>query len=168
MFTLFANGCRWLGRSHDDVLSQGVRGFAGGDFFARIRRRPASPLLSLLLRRLKQEHEPRMARRRELARELDQILGDIDRPGRAAVDHSFWVYPIHHAQPDALVRHLWQRGFDATRGASSMGLVVSSSAEVPPSRAAGESLARLLYLPFDPSMTLADVTRLSAALRELL
>ncbi|MEK6258974.1 MAG: DegT/DnrJ/EryC1/StrS family aminotransferase [Planctomycetota bacterium] len=165
-FTIFANGCRWLGVSHDDVLSRGVRGFAGGDFFQRIRRRPSSPLLSLLLRRLRQHHGERLARRRVLAQEFDTVLNGIDRPGRAARDHSFWVYPIHHDRPDELMQHLWQAGFDATRGASSMGLVEPSSSDAPQPRAASESLRRLLYLPFDPSMTAADVRRLGRAMSE--
>lgn len=165
IFTAFVNVCRWLGVSHDDMLSRGVRGFAGGDIFARIRRRPSSPLLSLLLRRLRQHHDERIARRKSLARELDAILSGIDRPGRAAHDHSFWVYPIHHDRPDKLMRYLWRAGFDATRGASSMGLVESSSldAQQQQPHAASESLSRLLYLPFDPSMTTDDVVRLARA-----
>lgn len=165
-FTAFANGCRWCGWSHDGVLSRGVRGFAGGDFFARIRCRPSSPLLSLLLRRLRQDHKQRLARRSELARQLDVALCGIDRPGRAAAEHSFWVYPIHHARPDELMRHLWRAGFDATRGASSMSLVESSSRDSEPCRAAAESLARLLYLPFDSSMTAAEIARLARAVSE--
>jgi perosamine synthetase len=164
MFTLFAGICRWLGRSHDDLLTRGVRGFAEGDLLARIRRQPSGPLLSLLSLRLKQNHGSRIERRRRLARELDALLPDVDRPGRAAVDHSFWVYPIHYAHPDELVQHLWRRGFDATRGASSMGIVESSNRSQQSPQMASESIQRVLYLPFDPAMTRADLERLVAAL----
>lgn len=166
VFTAFTNGCRWLDVSHNDLLSRGVRGFAGDDFFKRIRHRPSSSLLSLLLRRLRQHHDGRIARRRALAQEFDTVLNGIDRPGRAARDHSFWVYPIHHDRPDELMSHLWQAGFDATRGASSMSLVEPSFPDAPPPRAASEPLKRLLYLPFDPSMKAADVCRLARAMNE--
>lgn len=165
IFTAFANGCRWLGTTHDSVLSRGVRGFAGANFFDRIRHRPASPLLALMLRRLRQNHTARIALRQRIAQQLDQSLHGIERPGKQAPHHSFWVYPIYHQQPDELVRHLWSAGFDATRAASSMSLVESSDSAAEPCRSARESLSRLLYLPFDPAMTHDDIQRLADSIK---
>lgn len=164
-FSLLANCCRWLGTSHDAVLSRSVRGFADGDFFRRIRRQPSLPLLALMIRRLKQSHANRVARRIGLAERILVELPGITRPGENAGYHSYWVLPVHHDRPDELIRSLWQSGFDATRGASSMTVIEPDDPGLPVPHQARDSLRRLLYLPFDESMSDADVQRLAAAIR---
>jgi perosamine synthetase len=164
VFTLFAAACRLLGRSHDEIISGSVRGFAGDGFFAKIRHRPSSPLLALLARRLRTFDRSRVTARAALAAEAIRLLPPLERPGDAAARHSHWVFPVCHGDPDRLMRFLWTQGFDATRGASSL-CVVQPPAERPETDPAGsrQMFERLLYLPLHDGMSRRDVERLARA-----
>lgn len=95
-------------------------------------------------------------------------LPDPERPGDEAVFHSYWVFPVLHDDPERMIHHLWARGIDATRGASS--LFVVPSPEGRPETGPAEALAlfaRLLYVPVDSGLGLRGVERLARAVLEL-
>jgi dTDP-4-amino-4,6-dideoxygalactose transaminase len=158
---LFVVVCRLRGLDHDGVLSGAVRGFAGGDLLLRLRRRPCAPLLRLLDRRLARASRATIDRRVSFARRLRAGLPVCCWPGSRACEHTHWVLPIESAAPEALVRLLWARGFDATRRASSLVVVPS-----PDDRAARRAvsaecmLERLIYLPVYPAMSATALARL--------
>ncbi len=109
-YTLFVNALKLLGMDHDRVLASAMRGFAGGDFFAGIRRRPSTPLLKLMRRRIRQGSQPSVARRGASARQLAALLPGVQRPGEVVSWHSHWVFPVLHPRADALIAHLQARG----------------------------------------------------------
>jgi perosamine synthetase len=164
VFTLFAAACRLLGKSHDEIISGSVRGFAGDGFFTKIRHRPSLPLLALLECRLRTFDRARITARTAQAAEAILLLPPLERPGDAAERHSYWVLPVCCDDPDRLIRFLWTRGFDATRGASSL-CVVQAPAERPETDPAGSRrmFERLLYLPLHEGMNGRDVERLARA-----
>lgn len=178
-YTLFAGFMSLLGLDRERVLAGAVRGFAGGDFFAKIRRRPCVPLLALLNRRIGHGAQASVARRSTRARQLAVLLADIlppgARPGELAAWHSHWVFPLVHPRTDALIEHLQSRGFDATRGASSMavvqprcaddGEVRGGSADARASRAE-HLFAQLCYVPAHEGMDAGDIENLAAAIRD--
>ena len=168
-YTLFVNAMRLFGFDHERVLATSVRGFGSGELFTKIRRRPALPLLALLRRRIAQGLQPsvalRSARARQLAAQLDGLLPALERPGAMASWHSHWVFPIVHPRADALIAHLQARGFDATRGASSMIVVSATQGDVRAS-ATENAFAQLCYLPAHEGMSARDIERLAAAVRE--
>jgi hypothetical protein len=75
--------------------------------------------------------------------------------------------PVLSARPDDLMRHLWRRGFDATRGASSLSVVAP-----PPDRPdlmpeeVTRMMERVVYLPIHGGASDADVQRLARATGE--
>lgn len=167
VFSLFYQGCRIVGASHDEIISASVRGFAGPGFFERIRQRPSYPLLALLARRLKDDGagiEDRVA----LARRAIGLMPAVERPGDQAPWHTHWVFPIQEDEPEMLIPSLWSRGFDATRGASSLCVVEPPEGrpETEPSKAR-RAFSRLLYLPVHPGLRRRDVERLARAVQEI-
>jgi perosamine synthetase len=167
-FTILCAGCRLLGKSHDDLISHSVRGFTGPDLLANIRHQPSYPLLALLRRRLTRFDGTRMTRRVAAAQAILRSAPDLARPGREAAAHTYWTFPIHSASPDDLVRHLWLRGFDATRGQWSLYCVPAPERYPhPEATEALETMRRLVYVPAYPEVPGHDLERLGRVLREL-
>jgi len=162
LFGILAAGCRLFGTSHDNLISQALRGFAGSDFFVRIRQQPSYPLLALLERRLKQFDSASIEQRIAVAHTIIELMPNIRLLGEKANNHSYWVFPIQVEQPDNLMRHLWQKGFDATRGASSL-YVVKPPAHRHQWRPieAQETMEKVLYLPVYPGVSVRDLKRLA-------
>lgn len=165
LFAAFVALCRACGTDHERVLGASVRGFAGGDFFRKIRCRPSFPLLALLERRISRFDGRGVARRVELAKFARRLMPRLETPGACAADHSYWVFPVRHRAPDLLMQHLWRKGFDATRGATSL-----CAFDPPPDRDepadARRALEEVLYLPVYAGMSERDVERLAAAVAE--
>ena len=160
VFTLFAWGCKAVGASHDAVISGSVRGFAGPGFFDKIRQRPSAPLLRLLERRFRNFDRSGIAERTRRARQTIDLFPDLERPGDEAAFHTYWVFPVLDDDPERLIHHLWARGIDATRGASS--LCVVAPPEDRPETDPAEALAmfaRLLYVPVDAGLARRDAER---------
>lgn len=162
VFTLFVWGCKAVGASHDAVISGSVRGFAGPGFFEKIRQQPSAPLLRLLERRFENFDRSTIAERTALARRAIELMPALERPGDGAAVHSYWVFPVLHDDPERLIHHLWARGIDATRGASSLCVVAppGDRPEVNPIEAI-EMFARLLYVPTYAGLESRDVERLA-------
>lgn len=167
-YTLLCAACRLWGRSHDEAISGSVRGFAGPDFFANVRRRPSLPLLKLLRRRLARFDGSRIARRSAAADVVLSLAPGLPRPGRETTYHSYWAFPIQTRAPDDVVRRLWERGFDATRGAWSL-YCLPAPAAGPHLEAtvARDAMRGIVYLPVYPEVSARDLERLAATLREL-
>lgn len=163
---LFSAACQLAGTTHDAVLSRSVRSFAAADFFERIRRQPSAPLLSLLARRLSQSQVACRERRVALARAILDGMPDRTSPGAAAAEHTWWLIPILDQDPDPLIQRLWQHGFDATRGASSMGVIEADEPGAATLPTAREIVRQLVYLPCDPRLTPTEIMRLQQILRQ--
>jgi perosamine synthetase len=163
-YTLFVKVLGLLGMDRERVLAASVRSFAGGRFFTKIRRQPSQPLLTLLHRRIAQGVQPSVARRSIRARQLASLLPALERPGALASWHSHWVFPIAHTRADALIAYLRARGFDATRGASSMAVVGAMQGEVSAPKAE-KVFEQLCYLPAHEGMSAHNVERLAEAMR---
>jgi hypothetical protein len=59
-----------------------------------------------------------------------------------------WIFPVIAAEPDKLVAYLNRRGFDATRGTTSMRAVTGPEPEdTAGARYASHLLGRAVYLP---------------------
>jgi dTDP-4-amino-4,6-dideoxygalactose transaminase len=100
-----------------------------------------------------------------LAAQLADGLLAVERPGAAASWHSHWVFPILHPRADALIAHLQSRGFDATRGTSSMSVVTGTQADMRAAKAE-QVFAHQCYLPAHEGMSARDIERLATALQE--
>jgi dTDP-4-amino-4,6-dideoxygalactose transaminase len=153
-YGLLVRACRAMGIDHDRLVNGSVRGFPGGDFFERIRRQPAAPLVRMVGRRLRTYDHGRLARRTALGEKLASLLGDdVVRPGYDMQPHSHWVFPVLVENPEEVIAALRKAGFDATQG-QSMAIVrpPEDRPELFPCVAA-EILAKTVYLPIYPEMT---------------
>ncbi len=161
VFGALASLCRLLGTTHEKLVSVAARGFAGSDFFARIRQQPSASLLRLLRRRLAQGEQSSALRRIERSQQLQRLLG-AQSVGRHGREHKHWIFPVIHDERDALIRHLAKRGFDAAVSASSLG-VIGSPPGAMPTPDATQTFSRLLYLPAHEGMSESDIRQLAAS-----
>ena len=166
LYTLFTSVCRLLKIDHDRLIGERVRGFPGEDLLRQIRHRPAAALLALLARRIRRFDPATIARRTAAAQLAIDQMPAVERPGSQAPEHTHWVFPVLHENPEDLQRLLWTRGFDATRGATSL-CVVDPPADRPETEPveARQAFQRLLYLPVYAGLPQRSIRRLAAAVR---
>lgn len=166
IYSLFIGLCRGLGIDHDRLIGERVRGFPGDDLLRQIRHRPSAALLALLARRIRTFDPATIVRRTAAARIAIDQMPAIRRPGSQAPDHTHWVFPILHEQPEELQQSLWKKGFDATRGATSL-CVVDPPEDRPDLEPveARQAFQRLLYLPVYAGLSRRCIERLATAVR---
>lgn len=157
-YGIFVTLCRLAHTSHDRVINQAVRGFAGGELILKIRHQPAPAQRALLRRRLQRYTSHDLQMRIHPAQQLAALLPTTMRPAHRAAHHSYWVFPLQSPHPDQLVQQLLAQGFDATRGASSMYAVPNATP-----LAAHRMMQQMLYLPVDAGATPDYVQRLANA-----
>lgn len=163
-YSIFAALCRVLGTTHDRVVSAAVRGFSGGDLVRKIRCQPSYGLLALLRRRLLLYRKECLQARRDNAIALaSSYLSGVPVVGRRASNHSHWLFPILSGKAEELVRFLWQEGFDATRGTSSLCVVPAAGDGRGEAMHARRVIEQVVYLPFDSGATPAELRRLAEA-----
>jgi dTDP-4-amino-4,6-dideoxygalactose transaminase len=171
LYSGFVKLCALLGRDHDRVIQGSVRGFAGGDFFQKIRRQPSGALCALIARRLYNSDGSRVAQRTETALALRAALGGtVEIAGSESAIHSYWVFTIQTDEPARVVSSLRAQGFDAT-GVASWAVVPvpsgreRSSGESLEAREARQILARMVYLPVYPELPRKKIGALAEILR---
>lgn len=166
-YTAIVNLARLAGCDYDAASANFVRGFAGRDFFDRLRRRPSIPLLRLLARRMRTYPPDRIACRVALANRLsDQLEDAFDLPGSAIRDHSHWVFPILAAEPAAMIRALAAAGFHATQGRSLAAVDPPADRPELEPYAAHRLLRETVFLPLYPELPTREVDRLARVLLE--
>lgn len=164
--------CALLGRDLDDLAGSAVRGFrtgSGEDLIRNIRRRPCSPLLALLLRRILYFDETQLSRRALAGERLMTLLPHgLEHPGACSEDRTHWLFPVVAPEPERLVAALRGRGIDASHVASSIAVVhpPADRPELAP-EAAARVMAGIVFLPACPNMPHAVLERLVWTLRDV-
>lgn len=163
----FVKWCELKGTNQDQVIQGTVRGFAGGDFWTKLRHQPSAPLCAVIERRIAGYDGQRVRRRTEVSRALVQRLaGAAEFPGIDAPYHSFWVFTILVDDPAGAVARLREHGYDATQVATLSALAAPEGrAELEP-REARQTLSRMVYLPVYPELPSRRIDELAALLRE--
>ncbi len=144
-YGLVFRAIRGMGRDPDQVIMDFGRGFAGGDFFAKLRHQPCAALRHLLARRLAAA-DPAAVGRRAAAGEF--LLGQLQtvRPlGGRAAQRTHWLFPLCVRNPRALLPVLQAAGFDATCASSSLLALPDGNGGVAPRAQA--AMAGVLYVP---------------------
>lgn len=166
LFALLRGYARARGTSHDAIIGRAARSFAGGELLQRIRLQPSTPQLALLARRVARPNLERLRARAAAGDAFARSLPEtVRRPGARVAEHSHWLFPVLVVRPDELKTGLWARGFDATRGTSSL-TAVEAAPERPDVRAprAAEMMEQLLFVPVYPEIPAAARRRLAAEL----
>jgi dTDP-4-amino-4,6-dideoxygalactose transaminase len=116
---------RLLGIDYDRAFGNATHSFGTTDFFEKIRRRPCTPLVRLVQRRLATfagRGAKRLERRTGRGDQLAASLPAGMIVGGENYSHTFWVVPIRVANPREVLCALAAAGFDAT-GHSSLTVV---------------------------------------------
>jgi perosamine synthetase len=137
--------CRMIGAfggNADLTISGLTRGFGPSPAVARFRNKPPAAMLALLGRRLSGPSD--VDRRRRAAQTLLNATAPDRAPGCRSVDCTYWVTPVLLEDPDGMREALMARGFDATRGTTSMRVIGDDPDRAPEAR---DMMRRILYLP---------------------
>lgn len=162
LYGAFVSVCAQRGKDIDQVIQGTVRGFKGGDFFAKIRHQPSAPMLSLLRRRLENYAGARVEKRIERAHELIKRAGSaLAIPGAKSQEHSFWVFTAIARDPGALVARLREGGFDATRVATLAAVPAPAGRPELEAREASALLAQTVYVPVYPEIPPRKIAELA-------
>jgi dTDP-4-amino-4,6-dideoxygalactose transaminase len=168
MYAAVFHSWQALGRDPDQLVNGAVRGFAGPDFFRRIRRQPSAPLLALVHRRIAHFDRTRIVHRsRHGERLLSLLKGSFVSPGFASDEHTFWVFPVLADDSARLIAALRAEGFDGS-SAHSM-CVVEPPTDRPEQRAvmAEQILPRIVYLPLYTQLPERELERMAAVLHRV-
>lgn len=157
---------RLLGRNHDRLATNMARGFAGGDFFAKIRHRPSSASLAMLAKRFQRFSPKAVDRRRELGERFRRRVGDVVAIlGAEAVDPTYWVLPIEVSNGEELVPILWRAGFDATQASSLQAIAAPEDRPHLEPRFGRMALESTVFLPLSHRMSDSTVDRMADLVR---
>jgi perosamine synthetase len=136
------------GMDHHVLIRRWSRSFRDENLLPQIRKRPASALLLLLHQRIinfeMRSLEERKKRVEDLAARLPQGIRPV---AFGQENHRYWLCPIRVPRPEVLVKSLYEAGFDAADGGTSLA-VVSSVEDVKPEMAE-KMMAEIVYLPVD-------------------
>jgi perosamine synthetase len=159
---------RAMGRDPDQLVSGATRGFAGPDFFNRIRRQPSAPLLALVARRIRRFDPQGIARRTRHGEYLLRLLDEaFVSPGSASAEHTYWVFPLLADDSPRLIAAMRAAGFDGS-SAHSM-CVVQPPPDRPAQRAVMSEaiLPRIVYIPCDPQLPDRELQRMAAVVQSV-
>ncbi len=155
--------CARLGPDLDALLNGVVRAFPPGEsmevLFRRLRRRPSTPLLSVLERRLRMFDGARLARRAAAGERVARGLRPtVDHPGGGSSRRTHWLFPVVVPEPEVVVSRLRLHGVDASRATSSIAVV-----EAPAGRRAAVAASRMMsgvvFLPVYPGLPTSVLDR---------
>jgi perosamine synthetase len=151
---------KWRGSNHDRLASNMARGFAGPGFFQKIRKRPATPLLSLLAHKLESWHESEAERRRAHGQFLLNALGnEFHVLGSGMIRQTWWVFPVLVDHPEMVVPKLWEAGFDGTNYCSLHAIFQDDDST------ARKILRHIVFLPLNPDMPKSELSRMVRVIR---
>ncbi len=157
---------RAAGQDFDRLVNTSVRAFRPGRLLAQLEVRPSAPLLATLAYRLRTFDYERLRRRAAsgewLAANLPRGL-QVAGGGMEARTH--WLFPVLTARPDELIAACRLAGFDAARGASSVGALAAPSGrpEADPDQAR-RMMSSLVFLPAYPELPRGSLVRLVSAM----
>jgi dTDP-4-amino-4,6-dideoxygalactose transaminase len=151
-----------FGCDPDLTISGLARGFAGHNFFERIRMRPCASLVRLIESRLCGFDAKKLRKKSSKGRELTSLLlSGIETPAhsKAAKNNTdgYWVYPVLSHHPESLKAELVQHGFDATQRSSFVVIANRHGAHT----VGIDFLTRVVFLPLDNQMSSRDIQSLA-------
>ncbi len=142
------------GRNPDAVIGKVARGFSGPDLLKAIRHRLPDRMIALMAKQIAGAGSP--SHRRAVCEEFLQMLPSGAAVGALAQKHAYWLLPILADAPDKLICALRAKGFDATRGATSLRAL--SPSQTPRAKTL---MDRVVYLPHPFKLTESERRRMA-------
>ena len=168
LFGIFYRTCVSLGKDFDAAIRAARNLPEGEEDVSVIRRRPSSPQVALLARRLRSFDRRQMEERSRVGAEFARSLPPgIEALGKDAKYHSYWVFPALVQAPERFADQLRAHGFDATTAGSALSVIEPPHASAPAPGNLRAAFPRLIYLPVYPELPQRARARLRAALHKL-
>jgi hypothetical protein len=137
-----------MGKNHHAVIRKLSRSFLPENLIVQTRQLPSVPLLQLLQYRITTFNTSRLKDRKLKVEILGSQLPESCRPvGFGQALHTYWLCSIRVNNPGALIDSLYQTGFDAADGATSLA-VISTERHAKPMRAIA-MVEELVFVPTD-------------------
>ena len=152
---------KMLGIDYGVFIVSLARTFKGRDLLNLIRLQPSTPLLALLLRRLKSYKRSDLDGRLSAGNYVVKALDDRSAiPGADNPSHTFWLFPLLTSHAEQLISSLRRSGFDATSDSTQLHCVSPG-----PDRAKATEISRKIidtavYLPVYGSIPTRDLARM--------
>jgi perosamine synthetase len=143
------------GRNPDTLITAWSRGFAGHDFFRRLRRQPHPALRRMITYRLSHYDSTWVQARAAAGERVSAALTRWQPLGKHAATPTHWLFPLRTPEHQALRERLLSEGFDATRAPSSLHALEGAPR-------AQTAMAEVLYVPVYASMSVARLDRMTA------
>ena len=148
----------------DQLIQHSAKSFLE-DEIVKLRKRPCTPLLALMARRITKFDHPRIAQRTANGKLLTNLLrGHVVCPAAEEEPHNYWLFPALVADSAKALTELAEAGFDATQVQSMRAI------EAPPDRPEldpmriREALKHMILLPCYPGMPEAELRRMADVL----
>ncbi|KAH8596770.1 pyridoxal phosphate-dependent transferase [Bisporella sp. PMI_857] len=160
IYGLFIIILRLLGIDHNVLIRRWSRSFQQDNLLQQIRRRPSEGLLKLLSYRIfRFQNQDLDSRRARIAR-FAALVPQSCRPLSFGSDyHQYWLCPIQIAKPEVLIRRLYDAGFDAADGGTSLAVASAGIYEEP--SAAKKLMSNVVYIPLDHDYDSENLKRLA-------
>lgn len=168
-FATFVGIMNVLGKDYNELLKKSTRGFSGSNFFTLIRRRPSSPLVVLLARKLRRFNGKSLEIQRELGNYLQASLQEKSghqTPGSKAPSNHYWVYPVLVNDVPSVIRSLQAVGVDADHRGSMVVVKPPTGHDCPYPENAKKILENSVFLPLYKPMTEKTMDIVAKAIRD--
>lgn len=167
-YGLLVRVLQMLGVDYDRALGNAAHSFKPNDFFTQIRRRPSTPLLRMLARRITRfdlSGAARLRRRTLRGNQLARVLPEHVIVGEANATHTYWVVPVRAANRETLVAELRAAGFDGT-ARSSLVVVGAANDDTLGKSGIASWLAETMFVPGGEDMPDDQWARVIAILEQ--
>jgi len=148
VYSAFLAALKVLGIDRNALIRKWSRSFHPDNLLLQIRKRLSAPGLQLLEQRLCTFQYSSIQERKERLEHFGSQLPVNSRPvGFGQVHHYYWLCPVRVPDPHELIKILYQEGFDAADGGTSLA-VISAEGYSDPQRA-HSMMGSIVYIPVD-------------------
>lgn len=150
-----------MGIDYDAFIVKLVRTFNGRSLMDLIRMQPSTPLLALLLRRLKSYGQSDLDGRKSAGHYVINALGNRSAiPGADNPSHTFWLFPLLTSDAEPLIDSLRRSGFDAASDSTQLHCVSSETGQGAALEVSRNIIDTAIYLPVYESIPTRDLERM--------
>lgn len=158
----------WRKIDYDTAVGDAVREVASLGTEKKLRKRPSTPMLSTMLRRLRRwEAEELRARSRAGDTLRSALEGAVSCPGIGNERHSYWVFPVLVDDPKQAMLALRRAGFDGTNLPRSEAVAAPEGRPHLDPSTARDVLDRMIVLPCYPGLPAGELIREADVVKSL-
>jgi len=147
-YTFFVKSCQLLSISHDELILRSVKNFPGGDLFKKLRQQPCAPLVKMLERRIHQDHQTAIRKRKRVGEKLARLISGDKIIGIKAKKKTWWVFPIEVENVDKTKHDFFKMGIDVSQASSSLVVLKPTDKKLKQNTpVASQFMKKILFVP---------------------